>query len=277
MARNIYVPFFDGSRVNPIKEASIIVLDNASCLDISDEGIVSWLVPLLENESTVVSTSTICFSESCDAHSPKFSIFHSNIKSCFSTSNDCSLSFSSSSIEGDLEVIDLEECSMDKPLFWPPSLIPEWGLVTEWDLFAMSPRKNICIVEKSTNTPPNSPSPILLNPKMNLQKAKRTLVFGLGSNSSANLEIKTENGKKVIRRMKSMPSRFKKGAKALEDDNFTKKCGQEKVSLEDLLVLDEKLNVAPAIEILLGLEEFDGHEGVESEFNKDDFSLDVII
>lgn len=32
-------------------------------------------------------------------------------------------------------------------------------------------------------------------------------------------------------------------------------------------------NMELPIEKLLGLDEFDGHEGVESEFNKDDFSL----
>ena len=33
----------------------------------------------------------------------------------------------------------------------------------------------------------------------------------------------------------------------------------------------------PNIESIIGLEEFNGHEGINFEFNKDDFFLDVII
>lgn len=194
-----------------------------------------------------------------------------------SISDDRSLSFSSFSDVS--EVMDLEECSIDKPLFWPYDLMPEWGSNTEWDFFVMSPRKNISKIVNLHKTPPDTPRLRLLNKKMDLEKGcRRKLLFGSGSNSSANLDFKTSNNTRVVRRMKSMPTRFKMGVKtnedggtreSLEGKNLIKETSKHKVV--------EKLNGEHAIETILGLDEFDGHEGIESEFNKDDFSLHVIL
>ncbi|GJR58597.1 hypothetical protein Tco_1500759 [Tanacetum coccineum] len=309
------ITFFDGSRVNPIKEASLF-LDQIRYLDDDgaileenvkeDQEVVSWLVPSIKNEPR-------------GNHSRKFSLFDSDLgsplkwhkdykwvldkmfdlassvssvtnSSDWNSSSFSSLSsFSSFSSDNPSEIMDLEECSFDKPLFWPSDMTPEWGLNTEWDLFIMSPRKHVCIASNSVpSTPPDTPRLQLWNAKMDSEKgSKRRLVFHSRSNSSTSLDLKTTNGTRSVRRMKSMPaSRFKKGTKT-NDDGCTKESSEDKelvkkatikpkVLLEDL-ILTEKLNAEPNIESILGLEEFDGHEGIEFEFNKDDFFLNVII
>lgn len=304
------IKFFDGSQVNPIKEASLVLDDQITFLDheaISQDNleVVSWLVSIKEES---MNTSCICFSETCGTHSPKFSIFHSDrgshlsfskdsnwvfdkkseLSSCISwitdSSDENSSSLSFSSTENASEIMDLEECSIDKPLFWPFDSTFEWGSgsFTEWDFFIMSPRKNICIVKNnSPNTLPDSPRLRLFKGKLDLEKVKRRLVFHSRSNSSVNLEFKSVNSTRGVRRMKSMPSRFKKGLKTNED-GCNKQSSEDKDFVKNNVFLEnhlpvEMLNVEPAIETLIGLDEFDGHEGIECEFNKDDFFLDVHI
>ena len=61
-----------------------------------------------------------------------------------------------------------------------------------------------------------------------------------------------------------------------EDNNFSKEdfASKDKLSMgKEDFALDEEL----PIETLLGLDEFDGHEGVDSGFDGDVFSLDELL
>lgn len=214
------VTFFDGSRANPIEEASL-VLDERKVWDkdvvlqekLEEEDVVSWLSSITDNS---------------DDH--------------------CSLLSSSFTSDYSSEVIDLEEIGSDnKPLFWPlHSASDNWCPGTKFDFFIMSPRKN---VDKLGNSPKESPDTLrvkVLNGNMNSEKScTRRLEFISDTKSLTNMT---------------------------ETKKTTKSASKNKIVLEDLLLV-EKLNVDGAIEEVLGLGEFDGHEGVESEFNKDEFSF----
>ncbi|KAM0013698.1 hypothetical protein Hdeb2414_s0041g00737671 [Helianthus debilis subsp. tardiflorus] len=238
---NTKITFFDGSRVNPIEEASF-VLDQSKKPDekivfeenLEEEEVVLWL----KNESE-------CCSQTLDDRSKSKSTFAYLTDS----SDEQSLFSSSSSSDYSSEVMDLEEVSTDKPLFWPLNSASDWCSETKWDYFIMSPRKDIYklgISPKTTyNREPHSK-----------QGCNRRLVFGTDSKSSSNM-IKSTN---VV-------------ATEQEVDRLTKpSVSTHKIVLEDLLLVD-KLNAEGVIEQVLGLGEFDGHEGIEDEFDDDDFSL----
>ncbi|KAJ0555330.1 hypothetical protein HanPSC8_Chr07g0270851 [Helianthus annuus] len=200
--------FFDGSRVNPMEEASLI-LDQRKVLDeyivfqehLEEEEVVSSL-SWLENES--------CNGQTLDKKSK------SKSKRAYFDSGDDEHSLFSSSFSSDYssEIMDLEDISVDKPLFWPFNSASDWGSEYKQDFLIMSPCK------KDGNSP---------------------------------------KGKNMV---------------AEEVDRLTEKYERKhKIVLEDLLLVD-KLNVEGVIiEQVLGLGEFDGHEGVEYEFNIDHFSI----
>ncbi|CAI9290384.1 unnamed protein product [Lactuca saligna] len=93
------------------------------------------------------------------------------------------------------------------------------------------------------------------------------------------LRLQVLNGKKDLDKGCSRKLEFSIGD---EDDDTSevvevkpltmKSVRKHRIVLEDLLLVD-KLNVEGAIEEALGLDEFDGLEGLGSEFNKDGFSL----
>ncbi|XP_028084743.1 uncharacterized protein LOC114285860 isoform X2 [Camellia sinensis] len=134
------------------------------------------------------------------------------------------------------EDVDLATGAADEPLFWPSDRKFDWGSELKWDFFIMSPRKH---------------------------KHKD----------------KTLEGKLTfVRRMQTQPSRMGESR-----NFFAKIVPLDVVEPTSDDVLNEKSNLVDedfesneevAIETLLGLDEFDGHEGTESEFNKDDFCLD---
>nr|GFA58974.1 hypothetical protein [Tanacetum cinerariifolium] len=154
------------------------------------------------------------------------------------------------------EPVAIEEYSRTTtPLFLPSSYASEWGSDTKWDLFVMSPRKDIYKIDKSP--PKTSPDTLrlrVLNGNMNIEKGcSRRLEFSNGSKST---------------KVTSERSEIEGVAKNL--------VGRKNLVLEDLLLVD-KLNADGPIEDVLGLGEFDGHEGVDTEFNKDRFSLVEIV
>ncbi|KAI3823129.1 hypothetical protein L1987_04559 [Smallanthus sonchifolius] len=232
---NTEITFFDGSRVNPIEEASL-VLDQRKKLDenmvfqenLEEEEVVLWL----KNESSYSG----CYSQTLEKRS----------KSAYFTdsSDEQSLISSFSSSDYSSEVMDLEEVSTDKPLFWPLNSASDWSSETKWDLLTISPRKDVCYkFGRSPKTCLDS------HGNMDLEKGcNRQVEFNGDSNSSSNME-------------------------QAEVDRLTRRSLiKHKIVLEDLLLVD-KLNAEGVIEQVLGLGEFDGHEGIESEFNKDEFSL----
>ncbi|KAJ0806721.1 hypothetical protein HanPI659440_Chr02g0092501 [Helianthus annuus] len=240
---NTKITFFDGSRVNPIEEASF-VLDQSKKPDekivfeenLEDEEVVLWL----KNESE-------CCSQTLDNRSKSKS--KSKFAYLTDSSDEQSLFSSSSSSDHSSEVMDLEEISTDKPLFWPLNSASDWCSETKWDYFIMSPRKDIYKLGMSPKTTYN-------REPHSKQGCNRRLVFGTDSKSSSN-----------------MTSSANVAATEQEVDHLTKpSVSKHKIVLEDLLLVD-KLNAEGVIEQVLGLGEFDGHEGIEDEFDEDDFSL----
>jgi hypothetical protein len=99
---------------------------------------------------------------------------------------------------------------------------------------------------------------------------RRRLVFSSGSAASNIMEKKQRrDNNSSTKKMNSMPSRLKKSVKDGRIPTPKVDSGNTNLSQDDF-ASNRKL----PIEILLGLDEFDGHEGVDSEFNEGVFSLD---
>lgn len=181
------------------------------------------------------------------------------------------------------EAFDLADFSPDKPLFWPTDANSDCGSDFTWDFFIMSPRKNNHKLLSSEGSSYGSFRLRVQSRKMDMEKGcRRRLVFGSGSKSSNILELKCTNGNKEVRRSNTMPSRLSESTKSLMkiaplnmevDKVEANGNGLTKKSMGWFSEEGFDSNMELPIEKLLGLDEFDGREGVESEFNKDDFSL----
>ncbi|KAK1435302.1 hypothetical protein QVD17_01063 [Tagetes erecta] len=298
---NTKVTFFDGSRVNPIEEASL-ALDQ---MKNSDENMVfqenleeAEVVLWLKNESS--DDGSDCYSHTMEKKSM------SKSKSvCFTDSSDeQSLFSSSSSSDYSSEVMDLEEIGTDKPLFWPVNSASDWGSDTKWDYFIMSPRKDAYKVDNRINNeddyvvfedtknrtpvfwPYNYASKWDLDAKWDFLISPRKHVYYKSGkspktclDSHGNMNLPKGCNRRLEFNKDSKPScNMSNTAVAVtteqvEVDLLTKRSmSKHKMVLEDLLLVD-KLSAEGVIEQVLGLGEFDGHEGIESEFNKDEFSL----
>ncbi|KAJ9555414.1 hypothetical protein OSB04_010028 [Centaurea solstitialis] len=177
--------FFDGSRVNPIEEASL-VLDQRKIaekdvafredLEEEEDEVISWLETSIKNESqdtdedaessygrSSVKDSTelnefyfLLSKCTLDKRASEFSTPVTKTKSYqLSTSSVSSITDSSDDWSSDYssEVVDLEEIGIDKPLFWPSDWESDWSSDTKSDFFPMSPRKSI---RKDGNSPKTS-------------------------------------------------------------------------------------------------------------------------
>ncbi|XP_028084742.1 uncharacterized protein LOC114285860 isoform X1 [Camellia sinensis] len=252
LGKNIIL--FDGSKVNPIEEASLVLertsLDAEKIFqedlkEDEEEEIVSWLSSSISNDPTDWERNGFWVSYYAkwisDAES-EFDYLGSEVLSSNSSGvssfpeiliQEKSQSFPFDYVSED---VDLATGAADEPLFWPSDRKFDWGSELKWDFFIMSPRKH---------------------------KHKD----------------KTLEGKLTfVRRMQTQPSRMGESR-----NFFAKIVPLDVVEPTSDDVLNEKSNLVDedfesneevAIETLLGLDEFDGHEGTESEFNKDDFCLD---
>lgn len=288
---NTKVTFFDGSKVNPIEEASL-VLDQAKKSDecmvfqenLEEEEVVLWL----KNESS--DDGSECYSQTLEKRSKSKSAYFSD------SSDEQSLFSSSSSSDHSSEIMDLEEISTDKPLFWPLDSTSDWGSETKWDYFIMSPRKDVCKVDNkivfddNKNITPvfwpyncasewdlDATWDFLISPRKGVYyKFGKSPNRCLDSHGNRNLE-KSCNRRLEFNKDSNSSSNMTKSTVAVtteqaEVERLTKRSmSKHKIVLEDLLLVD-KLSVEGVIEQVLGLGEFDGHEGIESEFNKDEFS-----
>ncbi|XP_024985293.1 suppressor protein SRP40-like [Cynara cardunculus var. scolymus] len=179
--------------------------------------------------------------------------------SVIDTSNKQSL-FSSSSSDDASEVMTIDDTRTKTPVFWPSSYLSEWDSDTKWDFFVMSPRKDIYKVGKSPNTSPDTFKLRVRNGNTNSEKScSRRLEFSTNSNEVDTSEITKTAGVGNEEDTSEIKISIRKPA------------GKHKIILEDLLLV-EKLSVQ-GVEDVLGLREFDGHEGIESKFNKDGFSI----
>ncbi|XP_059632881.1 uncharacterized protein LOC132275417 [Cornus florida] len=186
-----------------------------------------------------------------------------------------------------VDSVGFEDLDSDEPLFWPMDGESDWGSEVTCDFLIMSPRKTKQNVGTPERTSSKSFRLKLHNRKWNSEEGcRRRLVVGSGSTSSKILELNCTNGNKDYRRVNTMPSRLSKWTKnsmkvvPLDMEEDITEPTDKNVLIEkpadkfrSFLEGDFSSNEQLPIEKLLGLDEFDGQEGIESEFNKDDFSL----
>ncbi|KAG2726066.1 hypothetical protein I3760_01G094600 [Carya illinoinensis] len=171
----------------------------------------------------------------------------------------------------------LEDFNSDEPIFWPFERKFDLRSQEPWIWFSTSPRKDIISPSKSVGVELHAKS---VEPR----GCGRRLEFSSRRTASKTLELEQQDRSNDVRRIKTVPSRLSKTTKnamkivplEMEDDILKPKEdgfeSNDKLPIEkEVFVLDEEL----PIEKLLGLDEFDGHEGVDSGFDGDVFSLDV--
>ena len=309
------IGFFDGSRINPIEEACLVLeknLPDAEKIlqeDLEEEEVVTWLLSSTENDvadssSVIFSESSVSsFEESAGSESPSTPLI-THLKPSFrgldldrtgfwvslvdldeedfkwisdsgsvldslQSSDFPSPSYKTISSSGGSAAEDLEDFNTDELLFWPFEQKPDWSS-GNWDCFSMSPRKNSYLTNAASG--PH-------NRKTDPNEVSRRLLFTSGSTASKILEWKQRSNKKGVWRTSATPSSLSKPAKTSEEtvpsdsDNNIIEPTEEKV-LNQIFLEEFASNEELPIETLLGLDEFDGHEGVDLEFNKDDFFLD---
>ncbi|KAJ9178586.1 hypothetical protein P3X46_010460 [Hevea brasiliensis] len=184
--------------------------------------------------------------------------------------------------------VDLEDFDTDEPLFWPSQWKQDWNCEDTWKCFSMSPRK--CMTKPGSLQETSSK---LVKSKFQVTKmdtkegCRKRLEFSKGSTASTLLEWKQRSKNNCIKKINSAPSGLRKSNKIsmkivpMEMENDLKERKDREVPIpqsncsdRDFLEDDITKNGELPIETLLGLGEFDGHEGVDSEFNEDTFSLD---
>ncbi|KAM1142897.1 hypothetical protein ACFX13_032587 [Malus domestica] len=136
----------------------------------------------------------------------------------------------------------------DEPLFWPFEQKTDWNSEETWNYFSISPRKGIGIL--ASGTPPDSIPSKHHDRNMDVEEGRGVrLVFRISSIEDYEIEAKIQG----TRKWKVHVS---------EPVGVVNECIEVDIASKEV-----------PIEMFMGLAEFDGHEGVDSEFNEDDFSL----
>ncbi|POO03434.1 hypothetical protein TorRG33x02_006390 [Trema orientale] len=179
---------------------------------------------------------------------------------------------------------DFEDFDFNRPLFWPFERKFDWNSKETWRCFTMSPRKNIKTVFPSS-TPDDHHDPHSFELSLHQRERPHFKLESAASNKIMERRQKNDN-------VTNSPSRF---TRATKNNNSVKIVPLE--TENDIIVESRSGKKSPVvkksdnldwnyfsredfgskaelpIEMLLGLDEFDGREGVDSEFNQDDFSL----
>ncbi|MBA0585141.1 hypothetical protein Gorai_015929, partial [Gossypium raimondii] len=163
------------------------------------------------------------------------------------------------------EAKNIEDLNGDEPIFWPFERKIDWKSEETWKHFTMSPRKGIIKVTALEET---------VNSNKNLQKPKQ------GSKDC-------HNGGRKIRKGNTMPSRLRESTKVsakivplnIENQILALKVEEDDTmgsisTCRNLWEDDFTSNGDVPIEKVVGLGEFDGHEGIDSDFNEGVFLLD---
>ncbi|KAL1200346.1 hypothetical protein V5N11_034089 [Cardamine amara subsp. amara] len=203
--------------------------------------------------------------------------------------------------EKSAEIVDSKKSTnVDEPLFWPYEQRFDWTPEDILKHFSMSPRrKKLLNAKVSAGTSPRSMRAQLLQTrKLDLKDGcKRKLVFNgtvtnaakipelkrtiSNSSNKKNDSIKNEPIRNIVKRNKSLPSRLRKSSKTCskvvpievaEEVVTTRKLinRRSKTMLEDDFALMNDFSIEKAV----GLGEFKGREGIDSEFNSDTFLFD---
>ncbi|CAA7026475.1 unnamed protein product [Microthlaspi erraticum] len=197
----------------------------------------------------------------------------------------------------------------DEPLFWPYEQRFDWTPEDILKHFSMSPRRKKSLVAKVTS-PRSMRAQLLQTRKVDLKDGcKRKLVFNgpvtnaskmpelkraishSSSNNKKNDSIKNEPVRNCVKRNKSLPSRLRKSSKtcskvvpieASEEVIAAEKVQEVEITARKLMNRRSKTMLEDdfalmndfSIENAVGLAEFSGREGIDSEFNSDTFLFD---
>lgn len=202
---------------------------------------------------------------------------------------------------------------VDEPLFWPYEQRFDWTPEDILKHFSMSPRRKKLLNAKmsaGTSSPRSMRAQLLQARKVDLKDgSKRKLVFSgpvtntsktpelkrTASNSSRNKKndsiIKNEPVRNCVKRNTSLPSRLRKSSKpcskvvpieAAEEVIISEERAKAEITIRKLINRRSKTMLEDdfaflndfSIEKAVGLGEFKGREGIDSEFNSDTFLFD---
>ncbi|KAL3506693.1 hypothetical protein ACH5RR_032075 [Cinchona calisaya] len=282
------ISFFDGSRVNPLEEE---ILNEESFLV---EEMTSWLMNSTEAEDKFGNFFEDC--KTCDSNFllPEMWEFQEGILSSLidlqddensewisdSEMNFLQIDFPSPSYKSsssdlvpsidyvrDAELTELANARTDEPIFWPfVQKFGCWSSELSKDFFIMSPRRDINKL-------------LLQNTKMEFRERHKILINSkLASANILEKKHKRRNNNNVKQTNAATNHKSTKLIRSLLEDDIVRHKIEENSIEETIIDLDKHfifsgedfLGVQELpIENLLGLHEFDGHEGIELEFNQD--------
>ncbi|KAL4292437.1 hypothetical protein HN51_042758 [Arachis hypogaea] len=151
------------------------------------------------------------------------------------------------SVKTSLEGANMDEFSYDEPLFWPFEGKQSWNSEDSLSSFCSSPRKKFVFDSGSTAS-------------SSLKTSKR---------SAKIVPVDCEDDNVVMKGKEVLNDKHLSLTKILFDEDDLNASSNKDLFGREFCALDEEL----PIETLVGLKEFDGHEGVDSEFNCDSFLL----
>ncbi|MED6206001.1 hypothetical protein PIB30_022891 [Stylosanthes scabra] len=232
-------------------------LDSLLSLEEEDSKWLSDLKPIrcsFESPSTLISYKNDSFSEVSDLDTPLN--WDSLLKLEGRDSNWSALlngvhfdrAEDNVSVKTPLEAANMDEFSYDEPLFWPFEGKQCWNSEDSWSSFCSSPRKKLVFDSGSTTSS-----------SMNMSKRSAKIV-----------PVDCEDDNAVMKGKKALNDRHLSLTKILFNEDDLNASSNKDLFSRDLCALDEELL---PIEKVIGLKEFDGHEGLDSEFNCDAFLL----
>ncbi|KAG6767587.1 hypothetical protein POTOM_028797 [Populus tomentosa] len=261
---------------------SSTTFDSPSCSSrTSDLDGMNFSVSLLslDGDDSKWTSDTALESDILRSSFPSPSCWRSRSSEAFSSSSNVSTpgKFKDGHLHGDLSLENssseaevLKDINTDGPLFWPFDKKLDWNSEEDWKCFAMSPRKDKLSISPQRISSKSVEMKFHGSRVDSKMVCRRRLVFSSGSAASNILEKKQRrDNNSSTKKMNSMPSTLKKSVKDGRIPTPKVDSGNTNFSQDDF-ASTKKL----PIEILLGLDEFDGHEGVDSEFNEGVFSLD---
>ncbi|CAH8362688.1 unnamed protein product [Eruca vesicaria subsp. sativa] len=271
-----------------------------------DDKIVSWLANVAKNQEDTKydhqrsSKKAKCSSEknnkTCEEsyESPELTLqSHDEKKVSFSLESEMSME------EEVAEIVDSKSKTVTEPLFWPFEQKFDWTPDDILKHFSISPRRKKSIGSKTSGTSPRSMRAQLQTRKLVLKEGcKRKLMFnGPGTSpkqartignkktkiSSKNQQQQQQPIMKSLKRNKSLPASLKTSREevpvqaAEESVEICKKTPKKLIMtrrsrtfVEDDFALMNDFSIENAV----GLCEFRGREGIDSDFNTDGFMFE---
>ncbi|XP_020236029.1 uncharacterized protein LOC109815660 [Cajanus cajan] len=180
----------------------------------------------------------------------------------------CDISEDNISLEHLLEIENMEEFNADGPIFWPFEGKFNWNCEESWNPFCISPRRRVVFGSRS----------ITSRKKKCKHKDHGSLCsvtsepsrITMSSKGSAEIGTSEFNDEKVVLKGREVGNKLlfvdKTVLNADHESNYDLPLAREDFSL------DQEHEIP--IETLVGLKEFDGHEGLDSEFNGHVFMLE---